>query len=210
MMTFREVRMATNSVESDENRKTGQDTDPPPHVAPAASLRTPEQPKLTYQVILRHLAKFRDGARALLDIFDQHATREAALVPSASPVPREVQKPEPQPKSPLELRIERHMGSLDRALQKIRDLNPDHKKKAELAPELRELIVKKERTIHDIVGAELHFWAASIENSPLDKFDEIERAWIRRMLRLANTLGVDTDHKEHLDFLKKWASQEHS
>jgi hypothetical protein len=43
----------------------------------------------------------------------------------------------------------------------------------------------------------------------LDKLDEIERAWIGRMIRLANLLGVDRDHKEYLDFLKDWASHEH-
>ena len=50
----------------------------------------------------------------------------------------------------------------------------------------------------------------AIENAPLDKFDDIEQKWIRRMIRLANILGVDAEHKEHLDFLEDWASQEHS
>ena len=92
----------------------------------------------------------------------------------------------------------------------IRDLNPDHKKKSDLPPAIRDQILTKERTLRDIVSAELHFWSAAIENAPLDKFDEIEQKWIRRMIRLAGILGVDEEHKEHLDFLQDWASQEHS
>ena len=166
-----------------------------------------EAPRLTYQVILRHLAKFRDGAHAVLDIFDTHQPERASsgetVQPGAEPV-------EPEPKTPLQLRIERHMASVDRALVQIRDLNPDHKKKVELPPEIRQQILTKERTLRDIVGAELHFWSAAIENAPLDKFDEIEQKWIRRMIRLAGILGVDAEHKEHLDFLQDWASQEHA
>jgi hypothetical protein len=183
------------------------------HTAPA----TPADHKLTYQVILRHLAKFRDGARAVLDIFDRQAIEQQAAadgptvapVPTAEPAPRPAQ-PEAEEKTPLQRRIERHMASVDRALMQIRDLNPERKKKAELPPELRERILTKERTIHDIVGAELHFWAAAIQNSPLDKFDEIERSWVNRMIRLANIMGVDDEHKEYLTFLQDWASQEHS
>jgi hypothetical protein len=107
-------------------------------------------------------------------------------------------------------RIERHMGLVDRALVQIREVNPEGKKKAELAPEPREAMIKREQTIRDIVSAELYFWSASIQNSPLDKFDETERAWIARIVRLGKILGVDADHQEDLDFLRDWASQEHS
>jgi hypothetical protein len=177
----------------------------------------PAERKLTYQVILRHLVKFRDGARAVLDIFEKQALDQppdagdqaAAISPAAVAAPRAA-PPAPEEKTPLQLRIERHMASVDRALMQIRDLNPERKKKAELPPELREKILTKERTIHDIVGAELHFWAAAIQNAPLDKFDEIERSWISRMIRLANIMGVDDEHKEYLTFLHGWASQQHS
>jgi hypothetical protein len=173
--------------------------------------------KLTYQVILRHLVKFRDGARAVLDIFDKQAagqppaaTEQAQASPSETlPAPRPA-PPAAEEKTPLQLRIEQHMDSVDRALIQIRDLNPERKKKAELPPELREKILVKERTIHDIVGAELHFWTAAIENAPLDKFDEIERSWVNRMIRLANIMGVDEEHKEYLAFLQDWASQQDS
>ena len=31
-----------------------------------------------------------------------------------------------------------------------------------------------------------------------------------RIIRLARVIGVDADHKEHLDFLEDWAAQEHA
>jgi hypothetical protein len=201
--------MAIDSVDSDDDLKTGTGAPLPSGTAPGASHQAPEQTRLTYQVILRHLAKFRDGARTLLDIFDKQAPSEAALKAPVPPFPKAVRKVEPESKGSLELRIERHMGAVDRALTQIRDLNPESMKRADLPPDVRELIDTKERTMRDIVSAELHFWSAFIENSPLSKFDEIERAWIGRMIRLANLLGVDRDHQEHLNFLKDWASHEH-
>jgi hypothetical protein len=179
-----------------------------------ASPQIPEGRTVTYQLILRHLAKFRDGATALLDLFAIHVpaadvdrAAPAVSVAAAPAVPRPAEQ---VPKSPLELRIERHMSKVDQALRQIQDLHPERKKKLELAPEVRAQIMTKERTIHDIVGAELHFWAAAIENSPLDKFDQTEQAWVRRIIRLAKIIGVDAEHKVHLEFLEDWASQEHS
>jgi hypothetical protein len=181
--------------------------------AVTATAQSPAGHAVTYQVILRHLAKFRDGATALLDLFATHAPADAdqaAPADSGASAPA-VPKPAGQePKSPLEIRIERHMSKVDQALRQIRDLNPERKKKLELAPEVRDQIATKERTIHDIVGAELHFWSAAIENSPLEKFDQTEQAWVRRIIRLAKIIGVDAEHKEHLEFLEDWASQEHS
>jgi hypothetical protein len=58
----------------------------------------------------------------------------------------------------------------------IQYLNPARKKRVELPADVRELIVKKERTIRDIVNAELHYWAATIENNPLTRFDATEQA----------------------------------
>jgi len=179
-----------------------------------ASPQIPAGRTLTYQLILRHLAKFRDGATALLDLFSTHAPAadadRAAPADSGASAPAVPKPAEKEPKSPLEIRIERHMSKVDQALRQIRDLNPERKKKLDLAPEVRDQIITKERTIHDIVGAELHFWSAAIENSPLDKFDQTEQAWVRRIIRLANIIGVDAEHKEHLEFLEDWASQEHS
>jgi hypothetical protein len=183
-----------------------------PAASQAGATATPQIPEgrtVTYQLILRHLAKFRDGATALLDLFDARAPAAPAdrAAPAAPAIPR---PSEHEPESPLELRIERHMSRVDQAFRQIRDLTPEHKKKLDLAPEVREQITTKERTIHDIVGAELHFWSAAIETSPLDKFDQTERAWVHRIIRLANIIGVDAEHKEHLEFLEDWAAQEHS
>jgi hypothetical protein len=163
---------------------------------------------------LRHLAKFRDGARAVLDLLESHAPAKGRAEvktqePPLAPAPAVAPKLEPAPKFPLQVRIERHMASVDRALEQIRDLNPEHRKKVDLPPDVRDKILARERTIHDIVAAELHFWAATIENSPLAKLDEVEQKWIKRIIRLANIIGVDADHKEHLDFLIDWASHEH-
>lgn len=202
------------AVANDSSTDAEKDHTGPSRADATATPQIPEGRSVTYQLILRHLAKFRDGATALLDLFATHAPaadadREAPAASGAfAPA---VPKPAEQvSKSALELRIERHMSRVDQALRQIRDLNPERKRKLELAPEVRDQIVIKERTIHDIVGAELHFWAAAIENSPLDKFDQTEQAWVRRIIRLANIIGVDAEHKEHLEFLEDWASQEHS
>jgi hypothetical protein len=165
--------------------------------------------KLTYQVIFRHLAKFRDGAHHLLELIREHAPGLDDAVDSVV-APEATEAPESMPKSPLELRIDRHMGAVERALAQINQLNPENRRKAELPPEIRDQIVLKERTIHDIVAAELHFWAAAIESAPLDKFDPVERSWVARIIRLARVIGVDADHKEHLDYLEGWAAREHS
>ena len=206
--------MGATKNESGQDFKTGTEDALPAGAASPAGAESPETHKFTYQVILRHLAKFRDGARALLDIFDSHVpeearTKESTAAPSAHLQTR-AEPAELEPETPLQLRIERHMATVDRALAQIRNLNPDRKKRAELPTDVREMIATKERTIHDIVGAELHFWSATIENSPLDKFDQTEQAWIRRIIRLANIIGVDAEHKEHLDFLQDWASHKHS
>jgi hypothetical protein len=180
--------------------------DPPTSVASEARRTSPPvEQKLTYQVILRHLAKFRDGARHLFELLGEHAPVPEESLEAAAP-----EATEREPRSPLELRIERHMGAVDRALIQLNKLNPDRKKWAELPPEVRGQVVLKERTIRDIVAAELHFWAAAIENAPLDKFDPIEQAWVHRIIRLANRIGVDADHKEHLCFLEDWASHKHA
>ncbi|MFO0891239.1 MAG: hypothetical protein U0790_19110 [Isosphaeraceae bacterium] len=159
-------------------------------------------PKPTYQIILRHLAKLRDGARALGRLF------EADESPPADPAGGQAVAASTD-KSALKSRIERHMGLVDRALRRIRDLNPGARPRSELPHETHQRIEDQQRTLHDIVGAELHYWSAAIESSPLDRFDEIEQAWVRRIIRLAELIGVDQEHEEHLTFLKDWAALEH-
>jgi hypothetical protein len=182
--------------------------------APSVALG-PQTHKMTYQVILRHLGKFRDGALAILNMVDPQRPGESkgmALAATAAGLASEQlsQSESPESKSSLQSRIEQHMTTLDRALAEIRDLNPDLKQAAELSAEVRRQILINERTIHDIVGAELHFWSAAIENVPDDNFDPTERSWVARMIRLANILGVDDEHKSHLEFLEDWALREHS
>ena len=195
------------AVNSDPTRRDdgGGGSGVPPRTTSPVWHGSTEAPRLTYQVILRHLAKFREGANAVLDILD--TCQPSPDLPGETQ-PARVASLEPESKSPLPIRIERHMASVDRALEKIRDLSPDRKKKAELPAEFLDQVLTKERTLRDIVGAELHFWSAAIENPPLDKFDDIEQNWIRRIIRLAGILGVDAEHKEHLDFLQDWASRD--
>jgi len=202
------------AVANDSSTEAEKDHTGPSRAGATATPQIPVGHTLTYQLILRHLAKFRDGATALLDLFATQAP--AAEVEKAAPadsgaaapaVPRPTQQ---EPKSPLEIRLERHMSRVDQALRQIRDLNPEHKRKLELAPDVRVQIAINEQTIHDIVGAELHFWAAAIENSPLERFDQTEQAWVRRIIRMAKIIGVDAEHEEHLKFLEHWAAQEHS
>jgi hypothetical protein len=208
--------MESKAIEARAGGNEGNTAVSSPGARPGTIGPPPVETTPRYQVILRHLAKFRDGARALLDAFGEEAPAAAASAaksPTSSTALPSVEKafvPVPEPKGPLQVRIERHMGLVDRALVQIREVNPEGKKKAELAPELREVIIKREQTIRDIVSAELYFWSASIQNSPLDKFDETERAWIARIIRLGKILGVDADHQEDLDFLRDWASHEHS
>jgi hypothetical protein len=179
-----------------------------------ASPQIPEGRAVTYQVILRHLAKFRDGASALMELFAAHVpvaeTAQAPPTESGASAPAVSSAAEHQQKSLLELRIERHMYKVEQSLRQIQSLNPERKKRLDLPPQVRGQILTKEWTIHDIVGAELHFWSAAIENSPLGKFDQTEQAWVRWIIRLANNIGVDAEHQEHLDFLKDWASHEHA
>jgi hypothetical protein len=157
-----------------------------------------------YQLMLRHLAKFRDGALALFHLLDadRAASGGSTTAPAAQPEPAVL-------KSPLDARIERHMGMVDSALKQIRALNPDRENRAQLPPERIEQIRDKEATLREIVSSELHYWSATIEHNPLEKFDPTEQAWIGRVIRLGDLLGVDQSHEDHLRFLHGWASNDH-
>ncbi len=184
--------------------------------ASTGTTQTPERVEgqsAASQIILRHLAKFRDGAKVVLDLFKTHAPagmKDEARPPRpaapAGAVPKTV---EAGPKSPLHLRIDRHMATVDEALRLIASMNPEQKPKGDFPPEVRDQIRTKERTLHDIVAAELHFWAATIKQNPLAKFDQTEQAWMLWIILMANIIGVDAQHKEDLAFLEDWASQEH-
>jgi hypothetical protein len=109
----------------------------------------------------------------------------------------------------MDLRIERHMALVDRALIRINSLNPEHKKWFELPPQARESIAQQKRTIHEIVNAELYYWAETIRHSPLGRFNETERSWVARIIRLAKIIGVESRRRDSLAFLKEWASRGH-
>jgi hypothetical protein len=211
----KEGRMATESHGQDHDLRMSQSADRLTGVVPPEGQSPSGEDKSTYQVILRHLAKLRDGARAVLALFesgraDETDTGAAVPAPPDSPVSGRAPAVAIQPaRSPMELRIERHMRLVDQALEQIKTLNPERKKRVELPEEARELIAQKERTIHDIVEAETSYWAAVIENNPLGRLDDMERAWVARIIRLANILGVDPEYREHLKFVENWASFEH-
>ncbi len=183
--------------------------------ASTAMAPTPERVEgqsVAYRGILHHLAKFRDGARAVLDLFQSQAPAarkdEAAPPRPAAPAAAIPITVEDKAKTALQLRIDRHMATVDEALRLIATLNPEQKPKSDFPPKVRDQIRTKERTIIEIVAAELHFWAAAIKQNPLAKFDQTEQAWILWIILLANIVGVDAEHKAYLAFLEDWAAQE--
>ena len=75
-------------------------------------------------------------------------------------------------KTPMELRIERHLRLVDQALEQIRSLNPEHRKRIELPQEARELIAKG-----GAVGRRLDFLAQEFHrevNTCCSKSNDIE------------------------------------
>jgi hypothetical protein len=206
--------MAAETHGQDDNLSARQKVDLPAEGVRPESQPSTQEAKLTYTVILRHREKLRDGARVVLAFFEspgagETSTAIAVPIPPASSAGGPAAAGSEPIKTLMERRIERHMGLVDQALNQIQSLNPDRKKRVELPAKVRELIVKKERTIRDIVNAEIHYWAATIQNNPLTKFDSTEQAWIFRILRLVNALGVEPNHKEHLAFVRDWASHKH-
>ena len=91
------------------------------------------------QVIARHLAKLRDGARAILTLLDTRgpgSDGDADPAPPADPSAggdAAAAADEPH-KTPMDLHIERHMALVDRALIQINSLNPGHRKLLETPP----------------------------------------------------------------------------
>src|SRR5262249_39706823 len=75
-----------------ENRMSASSSEPDPPTSVFADAGRPSPPvesRLTYQVILRHLAKFRDGAHHLLDLLRQHAPDLEDSRETAAPAPPE-------------------------------------------------------------------------------------------------------------------------
>jgi hypothetical protein len=105
--------------------------------------------------MLRHLERLRDGAHLILSLFASLRSPggEAVAPPDA---PHEPPAKEPRRQlSPLEARIERHMAIVERAVDRINDLKAEDTSGTEPPEEVREAIAKHERTIREIVEAEL-------------------------------------------------------
>jgi hypothetical protein len=179
-------------------------TGPESSSIPAASAES----KATHQTILRHLAKLRDGALAALAQLAPHGRAATAAAAAPPRVGDAARAPVPS-KSPLEARIERHMATVERALTLIVQAAPADGSREGPAEEQRQAIARQERTIRGIIDAEVLFWGATTENNPTVKLDEVEAAWVRRLLRLAGDHGCSPDRVEYLRFLRTWAANAH-
>jgi hypothetical protein len=143
----------------------------------------------------------RDAASAILALFAPQDDPEDVAGATAAPELRPIGRA----KTPLEIRIERHAATIDRALTVIAQLNPDGLSRGELPEDVRGDIARHQRIARDVLDAEVHYWSATIENNPLIRLDATEDAWVRRVLRLADLLGSSPDSKEHLDSLRTWS-----
>jgi hypothetical protein len=170
----------------------------PAHVTSAGLVPTTGQ-----QGMLRHLERLRDGAQVILSLFASFRGAPGAEV--VAPTDQAVEPPAREPRrqiSPLEARIERHMGIVERAVERINELKAGETTGKEPPEEVRQAIAKNERTIREIVEAEVLFWAEAIENSPLTGLSETQRAWVRRVIRLAGSVTISDDRQEQLKFLR--------
>jgi hypothetical protein len=167
----------------------------------------------TYQPIRRYKSKLRNGILAVVARFKSPWPGEAKpcvnrIAMSARPVEDEPEAPEKQT-TPLQDRIERHKTIVDRALDKIRQMNPEGKKWYELPAEVRDTIAGHEQAIRAIIDTEVRFWASTIADNPLIRIDATEEAWVGRVVRLAGIIGTDNGHRESLDFLVNWKAHVH-
>jgi hypothetical protein len=145
----------------------------------------------------------RDAASAILALFAPDEAREGPAGAGATDTapPR---GPAARPKSPLEVRIDRHSGTIQRALTVVARLNPEGKSEGELPEDVRAAIARHERGAREVIDAEVHFWSATVENNPIIRLDPTEAAWVRRLLELADRVGCSPGYEEHLSFLHNW------
>ena len=94
-----------------------------------------------------------------------------------------------RPKTLLEFRMDRHMTMVHRALDKIRELNPKGTTRDELSEHVWDTLVERgERTLVEIVDAEVRFWATVIAYNPAIRLGASESLWVGRVVRLANII----------------------
>ncbi len=55
------------------------------------------------------------------------------------------------------------------------------------------LVERGERTLLDIIDAEVKFWATVIADNPAIRLGESEAIWVGRVIRLANIIGNRAD-----------------
>ena len=109
-----------------------------------------------------------------------------------------------RPKTLLEFRIDRHMRMVHPALDHIRELNPTGTTRDDLSEQVWDTLVERgERSLLDIVDAEVRFWATVIAHNPATRLGESEALWVGRVVRLANIIRNSADRRrEELAFLR--------
>src|SRR3954452_21494585 len=101
-----------------------------------------------------------------------------------------------RPRDLLEFRIDRHMRMVRRALDRIRELNPKGTPRDDLPEEVWDSLARRgERTLLDIVDAEVRFWAAIIAQNPMSRLGGVEAAWVGRVVHLANIIREGEDRR---------------
>jgi hypothetical protein len=168
-----------------------------------------EEPKRSHLTIARHLTKLREAASAILALLAPSQPSPAEAVESPTSAATAQRAPTARPKSPLQIRIDRHSSTIDRALKVVAELNPEGKARNDLPDDLRDTIARQERIARGVIDAEIHFWSATIENNPIIRLDELESHWVRRLLDQATVLGCSPDYQEHLAFLRTWNKNAH-
>ena len=162
--------------------------------------------KSTHSAIGRHLTALRDVARSILELFDPYADMEEEVETVVVPPPPGAERPPTRrPRSPLEVRIDRHSALIGQALKVVAKLNPEGGSPGVLPEDVRAALASQNRLIRAILDAEIHFWGANIEDNPLIHLDETEESWVRRIIGLVARVGCSPDNEEPLAFLRRWS-----
>jgi hypothetical protein len=109
-----------------------------------------------------------------------------------------------RPQDLLEFRIDGHMRTVRRALDQIEELNPKGTPREELPEEVWDSLAwRGDRSLIDIVDAEVRFWTALIEDNPMIRLGEDEGRWVARVVRLADIIRESKERRRRdLVFLR--------